>query len=173
MADIFNSITNTRRYETLMNEADGRVLRLRSKHSHRDSGFCDHWALKRGLIVGTRLCDSIDRRSFSPPPSLSLPLFHRTSFLFSSSLLSLSLSPSTPSISPSNPPVTCLYTLENTSQLLGRSSQMCQSIFLSTQSPRLTGPQQTGLFINGQRRLFTACSFMIRLNWMDLKCLTD
>ena len=65
-----------------MNEAGGRVLRLRSKHSHRDSGFCGHWALKRGLIVGTRLCDSIDRRSFSPPLSLSLPLFHRTFFSF-------------------------------------------------------------------------------------------
>lgn len=44
---------------------------------------------------------------------------------------------------------------------------------LSTQSRRLTGPQQTSLFVNGQQWLFTACSFVIRLNQTDWKCLTD
>ena len=65
-----------------------------------------HW--QGDWLLKIRVCDKVDRQSFALPLSLSLPPFHCTSFLLSTSLLSPSLSPSFPLHLLLQPPVTCL-----------------------------------------------------------------
>lgn len=148
---------------------------MRSKQQCSDSGLCDHWPLRKGSIVGLRVCDNINREqslSFSllllRPPFHRVPPFHRASFLppsffsitFSLLLLPLSL---------------CDLPVHLGKQITAAWQELPYVSInsLSTQSARLTGPQQTSLFINEQQCLFTVCSFMVRLNQMDLTCLTD
>lgn len=113
-------------------------------------------------------------------PILLLPPFNCTSFLSFTSPWSLSLSPSFSSYSlPSHPPPPPpphhdlpVY-LGKQITAAGQELPNVSINILSTQSPRLTGPRQTSLFVNGQQCSFTACSFVIRLNQTDWKCLTD
>lgn len=117
---------------------------LRSTQQCRDSGLYDHWALRKGLIVGIRVCDNIDRQPFSSPSisltsSLSLCLF---SVLYrpvvSCVTFFLLLLPPSPPPPPCDLPV---YLGKQTTAA-GQELPNVSINILSTQSPRLTGSQQ-------------------------------
>lgn len=95
-----------------------------------DSGITGHW--KGDWLVELEYAiTSTGSHSLILSLSLWPPPFHCTSFLFYTGLLRRFLSPSFSSYSLHlllHAPATCLSTSENRSQLLGRSSQMCQSI---------------------------------------------